>query len=332
MKTKIKYGEIFAQLTKRHLLVFFRNKVRIFFTLMVPFIVFAIYVFFLRDLEFSTVNSVLAEIDGSGALSQNKELTSRIAAVVDSWMLSGIIAISTITVSLQTNSTIVADKENGVNRDFASSPISRNLLIASYFVFNIIVTVMICFVFLLVCLIYLACMGEFVLGFTDFLTIFATLVYTSVSSVMLTVFICSFIKRDSTMASVNTIFSTVIGFLIGAYMPFATMPSWVENVCMFFPGTYSCAMLRYSFMSAPITELTNYLSASGIIPNSGELVSELMQSFGYNLRFFGHSVGIGVQALVVALSILVFLVANIVSANQIVTVIGVVGKKIKKKK
>lgn len=332
MKIKIKYGEIFAQLTKRHLLVFFRNKVRIFFTLMVPFIVFAIYVFFLRDLEFSTVNSVLMEMDASGALSKNTELNKHIAAVVDSWMLSGIIAISTITVSLQTNSTIVADKENGVNRDFASSPISRNLLIVSYFVFNIIVTVMICFVFLLVCLIYLACMGEFALSLTDFLTIFATLIYTSVASVMLTVFICSFIKRDSTMASVNTIFSTAIGFLIGAYMPFAAMPQWVGNICMFFPGTYSCAMLRFSFMSAPIEELKNYLATGGIIANSGELIEEVTQSFGYNLRFFGQSVSTGIQALVVALSIAVFLAANILSGNRTVTVISAVGKKIKKKK
>ena len=56
----VKQSELFFQLVKRHLLVFFRNKIRMFFTLMVPFIIFVIYILFLRDLELNSVSTVLA--------------------------------------------------------------------------------------------------------------------------------------------------------------------------------------------------------------------------------------------------------------------------------
>ena len=43
--------ELFFQLTRRHFLVFFKNKVRLFYTLLVPVIIFCVYVLFLRALE-----------------------------------------------------------------------------------------------------------------------------------------------------------------------------------------------------------------------------------------------------------------------------------------
>ena len=48
---------VFFQLTRRHLLVFFKNKIRLMYTLLVPVIIFAVYIFFLRTLELSTVDS-----------------------------------------------------------------------------------------------------------------------------------------------------------------------------------------------------------------------------------------------------------------------------------
>lgn len=337
MKTinpKTAFGATFFELTRRHLLVFFRNKIRVFFTLMVPFTIFLIYIFLLRDLELSTVNGILTDIGAKEGVSlvDDKQLNNLIGAVVDSWMLSGILAISTVTVSLQTNWMIISDKETGVNRDFASSPIKRNALIGSYFVFNLTVTVIICFIFFLVCLVYIACMGEFLLTFTDFLTVFATIVFSSVLSVLLTVLICSFISRDGTMASVNTIFSTVIGFLIGAYMPFATMPEWVQNVCAFLPSTHSCSLLRCSFMSTPIDKLAAYVTESVNISNSAQIIQDLTDNFGYNLRLFGNTVTPAWQAIVHSAFIAILVAANIFAGKNLITVTEERSKKTKTEK
>lgn len=328
------FGVTFFELTRRHLLVFFRNKIRVFFTLMVPFTIFLIYIFLLRNLEFSTVNGILTDIgaeEGVSLVDDNK-LNNLIGAVVDSWMLSGILAISTVTISLQTNWMIISDKESGVNRDFASSPIKRNILIGSYFVFNLTVTVIICFIFFLVCLFYIACMGGFLLTFADFITILATILFSSTLSVLLTVLICSFISRDGTMASVNTIFSTVIGFLIGAYMPFAAMPEWVQNVCAFLPSTYSCSLLRYSFLSTPIDKLSAYVTESVNISNSAQIIQDLTDNFGYNLRLFGNTVTPAWQAFVHSAFIVILVAANIFAVKNLITVTEGRSKKPKTRK
>ena len=326
---KTRSADIFFELTKRHLLVFFKNKVRVLYTLLVPVIIFVVYIFFLRGLEIEMVKDFLPEY----GLTETDELMRYIGALVDSWMLSGITAISVITVSLQTNNVFVQDKENGVNRDFASSPIHRNILIGSYFLFNFTVTVIICGIFLIVCGIYLACMGEFMLTFANVMTIFAVLLYTTVAATLMTVFISSFVKKEATMASIVAIFSTAIGFLIGAYMPFGMLPDkmrWVENVCIFIPGTHGCSLLRYAFMDTPLNALKTY-AATLIDPAAVEqLVAEFSSDFGYNLSFFGTSVGPQWQALANAVFIVVFLALNIGLGKRIADVLGI-GKKKKKK-
>lgn len=331
VKRKVNYLDIFFQLTKRHMLVLFRNKIRMFFTVMAPLIIFAVYILFLRNLELEGVQSAINQINSELKLAKPinyEEYKKTIETVVDSWMFSGIIAISTITVSLQTNNIIVNDKENGVNRDFASSPINKGLLIASYFLYNIIVTVIICFIFLMVCLIYLACLGEFTINFVDFLQIFAIMVYSSISSVLFTVFICSFIKRDATMGSIVMIFSTAVGFIMGAYMPLGIMkPSWVGTLCGFFPGTYTCSLLRYAFLSTPINNMVGQLSA---IEGGSQLIESVNKSFGFNLQFFGVSVNPGYQALVLAIFSILLIAVNIFSSNHLIRVSGVL--KFKKKK
>lgn len=328
VRPKTNYFDIFFQLTKRHILVLFRNKIRVFFLVTAPLIIFAIYIFFLRTMELESVKTIIYNLNDTYHYGLNyDEFEKSIQTIVDSWMLSGIIAISSLTVSLQTNNIIVSDKENGVNRDFASSPVSKNVLITSYFLYNFIVTVFICFIFLLVCFIYLASLGEFVLTVLDFFKIVGIIFYSSLSSVLFTIFICSFIKRDATMGSVITIFSTVVGFLIGAYMPFSMMPEWVGNLCGFFPGTYTCSLLRYAFMSTPIDLMKEQVSA---INGANELLNQLFDNFGYNLQFFGIVVNQETQSIALSVFTVLLVVLNLFSAEHTIKVVGGALKRKKK--
>ncbi len=319
---------VFFELTRRHLLVFFKNKIRLLYTLLVPVIIFAVYIFFLRGLELSTVESTLYRLN----IEPTDELNRYVGTLVDSWMLSGIAALSSITVSLQSNNVFVEDKQNGVNRDFASSPIRRGALIGSYVVFNFLVTLLVCVIYLAICLLYLACMGEFLLGFGDFITIFGIMLYATVSSTLMTVFLCSFIKTEGTMASLVAVFSTAVGFLIGAYMPLGMLPGWVQTLCAFIPGTYACALLRYSFMATPLAGLSSYVTDVLQIPNGQQFLADLTGSFGYDLEFFSVTVGPGFQALALTVFNLIFLVLNIFSGKELAAVLGGARKKRKKDK
>ena len=309
------YTNIFFELTKRHFLVFFKNKIRVFYTLMVPIIILLVYICFLRALELSTVENILYQLE----VQPNTELKQYINILVDSWMLSGIIALSTITISIQTNNIIINDKENGVNRDFSSSPIKKSLLIGSYFLFNFVVTLLICVVVLFVCLIYLAIMGEFVVTFTDFILMLACLAFSCITSTLFTVLICSFIKHESTLASIIASISAVAGFLIGAYMPLTMFPPILRNVCCFIPSTYSCNLMRFSFMNTPINLVSDYLQNSNIA-NAEELIKTLTDNFGYNLNCFGYTLNIGYQAVINIGAIVLLVILNILSSKHLAKV------------
>ena len=323
--TKKRYFDIFFELTKRHLLVFFGNKIRVLYTLLVPVIIFVVYIFFLRDMELLMVQNTLLQLE----IEETPALHTHICTLIDSWMISGIIGLSTITVALQTNTVIVEDKQNGVNRDFVSSPVPKNVLIGSYFFYNFIVTALICFVFFVICLIYLAAMGEWAIGFGDVMLVFSAMLYSSVASTLMTVFICSFVKTEGTMASIVAVFSTAVGFLIGAYMPLGMLPEWVQGICGLIPGTYSCALLRYGFMATPLDQLITHVSGLQI-ENSAELISSVAGQFGYDLNFFGTAVNAPYQALALGVFILIFALLNVGFGNKISAVLGM-GKKKKKK-
>ncbi len=330
---KTRYFDIFMQLTKRHLMVFFKNKVRLMYTLLVPVIIFAVYLLFLRGLELSMVQNILSDpsLGLDAAVISDPQLSRYIETLVDSWMLSGIIGLSTITVALQTNTVIVEDKERGMNRDFASSPIHRNILIASYFLYNFIVSALICFAFYLVCLIYLAAAGEFLLSFGEILLSLIVMLFATVASTLMTVFICSFVKTEGTMMSIVAIFSTAVGFLIGAYMPLGMMPEWVQGICGFIPGTYACSLLRYAFMATPISRLTAYAQGLNIAPETMTLlISRLTGTFGYDINFFGVPVSPQFQSLALSVYIVVFVALNIGAGKKISEVLGL-GKKKRKK-
>ncbi|MCD8286126.1 MAG: ABC transporter permease [Clostridia bacterium] len=320
---------MFFELTKRHLLVFFKNKIRVFYTLMVPVIIFIVYIFFLRTLELSTVTSVL---NSAGIYDEDitPELTLYINTLVDSWMLSGIVALSTYTVSIQTNTIIVCDKENGVNRDFIASPVSSSVLISSYFLFNFIVTFLICFIFILICFVYLACLGEFMLTFVSFLEIVGVLAITTIVATLFTTFISSFIKHEATLTGLVAIFSTAVGFLMGAYLPFSQLPKWVQDVCMFIPGPYSCAIFRHAFMYVPITDMYNY--AAGVYQGATDLMVSMTNNFGYNLEFFNITVEPSWQAFAIVAYSAILLVLNIFSGRELVKVLGSMGRKGKERR
>ena len=336
---KTRNMNIFLNLTKRHFLVFFKDKMRLFYTLMVPLIVLLVYVFFLRQLEVSSASSILNNFKDSygNLLGSNQEVKKEVSTLIDSWMLSGILAISTLSVSIQTNNIIVNDKENGVNRDFSSSPISKNVLICSYFLFNFLVTLLICFVVLLICLVYMLANNELIgsIDFLDFLIIIGVLILTTILSTLITLFICSFVKKESTLASLIAVISAAAGFLFGAYMPFSMLPNWVRNVCAFFPGTYQTSLFRFAFLRGPIENAINLFNDLKIVSLDGSSSSDLMEqlnsSFGYNLNFFNHEITPLMSLIFVVLCIILFIVLNIIFGSRLTQVAGDKVKKLTKK-
>lgn len=308
----------YFQLTKRNFKIFFKNKIQVFYTLLVPIIIIVIYVLFLRTMEMGMVNDRIRGILGEQGL-KDAVLMQNVSTCLDSWMIGGIIALSTITMAIQTDAIIVKDKENGINRDFASSPVDKKSLIASYFSFNFIITFMLCLIVLLICWVVLGCVGEFRLNFGEAMLTIATLAYVTIPATLITVFICTFIHHDNTLAAVVAIFSTAIGFLIGSYIPLGMMPMGAQTFFDFIPGTYSTSLLRYCLLNTPVNETTNYVMQA--YPGQADsLIKEVSGLIGYNLNFANQVITPWMQSLVVLGIIVLFAILNLLTAKKLTLV------------
>ena len=95
-------GYVFYSLTKRHLMVFFKNVPTVIFTLMVPLAIFAVYIIFLRQLETASIKQALDKlIQSQNSVLANqsyaadyKEILKKVYGIADCWMVSGILAVS----------------------------------------------------------------------------------------------------------------------------------------------------------------------------------------------------------------------------------------------
>ncbi len=306
---------------------------------MVPLIILLVYVFFLRDLELTLTNETLQKLMTEDITNPIYDsLMKNVNCLVDSWMLSGIIALATITVSIQCNNIIVNDKENGVNRDFASSPIKQEILIFSYFAFNFVVTFLICLIVLVICFAYILAKGEWVLTFVDFITIIGVLGFDTLGSTFLTLFICSFIKKESTLASVIAVFSAGAGFVIGAYIPISMLPEWVQSSCFisYFPGTYQCSLMRYAFLKTPFSSLevvVQDLYSQGLIQGDvTDLFAQVERNYGYNIYFYNNTIiGPGWQAIISVIFDAILVVLNIFTGSKLTNIATNGVKKLAKK-
>ena len=290
------------ELTKRNMLIFFKNKTTIFFSLIAPVLILLIYILFLSDFQ---VNMIMDSFEN---INLNK---SEIKSIVNSWVISGIIGISILTVALNTMFITISDRETKVFNDFQASPVNIINLTLSYFISAVIITFTISLTFAIVGTIYLLSTGGsmFLFSFVEILKLLGIILISSLSAVIILMFITSFFKKTSTAASFTGIFTALIGFLVGAYLPSSFLPKGVQNVANLVPGTHSTSLFRQLY-------LDKVFNNSNIIDKvSSEFIDSIKTQYSYNLIVFNYEFNTITMLLYLLLSIIVFFVIYLLISN-----------------
>lgn len=300
MKSKIKdISVMLGMLIKRSLNIFLKDKMSVFFSLLAPLIVLAVYVLFLADIQVDAVKSNFENVPIDDKLIKN---------FVDAWMLAGVISVACITVSFSAQNIMIADKERGVLVDILSSPIPRGLIGVAYLISNIIISLCLCYIVLAISFVYMAISG-WTLSVSDVFLLLALTLVSVVSAGTLSTLICFAVKTNAQHGAFVGITSAVIGFLIGAYMPLSMFPKAVQYITLFVPGTYSAALFRNLFMEGALEKIAD------IAPIAD---NELRKAFSMELDFFGMTIGANIQlAIFIAFTVLTFgiwLVIEIIKA------------------
>jgi multidrug/hemolysin transport system permease protein len=249
------------QLTKRNIKLFLRNKAEVFFSFLSVFIILGLYVLFLGDVQIQNLKSM---VGGN---------FPEVEILVYAWMMSGLVAVSSVTLSLGALGRMVQDRERKVFNDFMVAPIHRWQLILGYLFSTLIISFSISFVLFIVSQAVLVIKGATWMPLISSLQVLGIIVLLTLSSGLLLLFAISFVHTETVYSLVSTIVGTLIGFVTGAYMPMGVLPRIVQDVCNLIPVSQGASLLRHLYMNpiieklfagAPLETVTNYRVLQGI--------------------------------------------------------------------
>lgn len=276
-------------LTKRNLLLFFRDKATVFFSFLSVIIILGLYILFLSDLQVQSVEEVVGKIEG-------------IKPLVNSWVMAGLIAVSTVTLSLGALGVVVADRENNAMNDFLVAPIKREQVFLSYLLSSIIIAMIISLTLFVIAEIYIISSGGTVLTIIPMLKVIGIIALCVLSSSLLMLFVISFLKSEQSVGVLGTIVGTMIGFLTGAYVPMGIMPKGIQIVSNVIPVSQGASLLRKIFLEKPLND---------VFTNSKAL-SEYSKMQGIDLYFGNFKLSPSFMICMIILSIIVFSSLNII--------------------
>lgn len=286
-------------LTRRNLKIFLKDKANVFFSLLAPLIVLALYVLFLGRIQ---EDGLLAALEGMGVTGGAAE----ISAFCDSWMLAGSMSCACITVPLCACGTMIQDKTRGICADLLISPVSKWVTPAAYFLSVVAAGLAIGAIVLGVCFVWLAASGIWLLSISDVFGCIGTLLLSVVASSALLVFVVGFFRSQGAFTALNIILGTVVGFLIGAYMPISYFPDAIQKFTYFIPGSYTAGLFRNFMMRGALDGIAEHLSPV--------FAESLKGEFSLTFDFFGAEVGIPAMFVVLACTAVLFAGLNVLAA------------------
>ncbi len=265
----------------RNLKVFFRDRTSVFFSLLGAIIIIGLYVLFLGDV----IQQGLPDQPGTRAL-------------MDSWIMAGVLTVATLTTCMGAFGTMVDDRSKKILKDFSASPLKRSELAGSYVIGGMLISLIISLIILVLAEIYIVAGGGALLPLTSMMQALGVIALAIVFSGSLVFFIVSLIKSLSAFATLSTIVGTLSGFLTGIYISIGMLPTGVQWAVKLFPLSHAGALLRQIFMAEYMK--TTFVGAPA------QTVAEFEASMGVVLSFGTHRVTPLESVLMLALGAVVF--------------------------
>ena len=141
----------FKELTRRNIILFFKDKGMFFTSLITPAILLVLYATFLGNVY---KDSFLMGLPEDFTLAEDL-----INGLVGGQLMSSILAVSCVTVAFSSNMLMVQDKANDTIKDLAVSPLKKSVLALSYYFATLVSTLIICYAAMAICCAYVASIG-----------------------------------------------------------------------------------------------------------------------------------------------------------------------------
>ena len=284
----------FWGLTRRNLLVYFKDVQAVLFSMLTSIIVFVLFVLFLRQ---TYVESIVDQAKDLGGLVKTKDIDMFTYGL----LLSGLMGSSVITVSYHTLTTVVRDREKRIDYDIAATPIRRWQIVLSYFTASVISAIlMTCFV-LTAGLLFVSAKGSLGLTAGDVLKLYGLTVLAALSAAALFMPFVLLFKSTSASGAFFGILSAAAGFVIGAFRPISQFSKTVQSFCGLFPGTGVTALYRTTLLQRLLDRID--AGIGGV--DGGAFVKGMEEAFFSRVCLFGKTLTDGQTLIYIVVLILV---------------------------
>ena len=293
----------FLGLTKRNLLLFFKDKQSILFSLLTSMIVLALYLLFLKDTFVNAMDSAINQFPGLSLLidKNDKDMFANLI------LLTGILGSAMITVPYNCLITLVKDRENKVDYDILATPLKRGQIILSYFVSAAFSSIILTGIILAIGLATICMHGNIYLGTIDILKAFGVVALGSVSETSIFMIVVLFLKSVSASGAFFGLLSAVSGFIIGAYIPISQFSEAVQTVCNIFPASQITIILRNVLINGLLEHMTT--SLNGV--DQGMFVTSIKELFSFKARIFDGYFDMNQMLCYIVVSIVICVVVQI---------------------
>ena len=252
-------------LIRRNLLNYFYDPSSVFFSFLSVLILVGVYTLFLGTLQVNDVQFSVGEIEG-------------VRFMVNSWLIAGLLTVTSFTVPLTISSNMVADLEKRIFDDFLVAPIKRSSIVFGYAISAFIIGVMMTTLTFILGQVFLIFTGGTALSFSSYGLVMGYILLSSAVFSALSFLMISFIKSTASVNAVNTIVGTLLGFLAGIYVPFAAFSDSVANVLKLNPAAQMVVLFRGVLME-PAMDMVFKNAPTGIQEN-------YMRVYGVSLEIF----------------------------------------------
>ena len=215
-------------MVRRNIKLYFRDKANVFFSMLSIIMIIALFALFLGQGNWGGTD------------------------IMNSWLMAGVLGVAAVTTSLGAFSVMVEDKAGKITKGFYASPIKRSHIAASYIISPFVVSVIMTILTAIAFGIYNVANGVDLPDVAGMLQIVGLVLLSSITATAMVCFIVSFIKTNSTYGTVSAILGTLVGFLMGIYMPIGNLPTAIQMVIMLFPPSHAAMLYRRILMERPL--------------------------------------------------------------------------------
>ena len=241
----------FFYLTKRNLLVYFRDRGAVFFSMLSMLIILALMLLFLGDMHVDSITEMLAKLPSHDTTNDQSHAKLFLLA----WTVAGIIPINAAMVTLSTLSSIIKDRANGKSASIHTAPVSRMTITLSYIAAACIASLVICSLTLAISEVYLCAKGMQAFSIVEHFKLLGMILVNSFTYSALMYLCAMFVKSEGAWSGLGTVIGTLVGFLGGIYLPVGNLSKGLADFLSCTPVIYGTVMFR-DIMTRGITDMT----------------------------------------------------------------------------